>query len=129
MKQKIAQTMASKDSHIRLLFATEAYSMGTDVPDIRRIIHVGPPTCLESEYLLNIFPVQNVSCEDETLGQDLGNFLLYLHLLVFQFIGDPLEYISISISAFMYFYLLNNELVDPLLPDLWPCIIVHILPK
>jgi superfamily II DNA helicase RecQ len=34
---------------IRILFATEAYSMGTDVRDIRRVVHVGAPTSLESK--------------------------------------------------------------------------------
>lgn len=41
--------MVQPDSDLRLLFATEAYSMGTDAPDIRRIVHAGPPHSLESE--------------------------------------------------------------------------------
>ncbi|CAC5384467.1 unnamed protein product [Mytilus coruscus] len=32
----------------RLLFATEAYNMGTDTPNIRRIIHFGVPKSVES---------------------------------------------------------------------------------
>ncbi|CAC5360274.1 recQ [Mytilus coruscus] len=32
----------------RLLFATEAYSTGTDIPNIRRIIHFGVPKSVES---------------------------------------------------------------------------------
>lgn len=42
-------------SHLKLLFATEAYSMGTDAPNIRRIIHFGPPSSLESKFLLKIY--------------------------------------------------------------------------
>ena len=34
---------------IRLLFVTDAYGMGTDVHDIRRIMHTGPPMSLESK--------------------------------------------------------------------------------
>ena len=34
---------------IRLLFATEAYNMGTDAPDIKKIVHFGVPGSLESK--------------------------------------------------------------------------------
>jgi superfamily II DNA helicase RecQ len=37
---------------VRLWFATDAYGMGTDVRDLRRIIHIGPPMNLESEICL-----------------------------------------------------------------------------
>ncbi|XP_052079201.1 uncharacterized protein LOC127717558 [Mytilus californianus] len=33
---------------LRLLFATEAYSMGTDAPDIRQVVHYGVPSSLET---------------------------------------------------------------------------------
>ena len=46
--------MIKENGELRLLFPTEAYSMRTDSPDIRRIIHSGPP-CLESKsYSLNM---------------------------------------------------------------------------
>ena len=49
MKVDIGKRMQEIDtSGIRLLFASEAYSMGTDVPDIEQIYHAGPPHCLES---------------------------------------------------------------------------------
>ncbi|CAG2236061.1 unnamed protein product [Mytilus edulis] len=48
MKSKVLSSMAQMDSSIRLLFATEAYSMGTDAPDIRRVIHAGVPSTMES---------------------------------------------------------------------------------
>lgn len=41
------------EGKVRLLFATEALSMGTDITNIRRIIHVGPPTSLESKMFKN----------------------------------------------------------------------------
>jgi superfamily II DNA helicase RecQ len=39
MKEDVQLGM--REDMIRLLFATEAYSMGTDSPDIRKIIHFG----------------------------------------------------------------------------------------
>ena len=48
-KKLIAEDMASKDGEIKLLLATEAYGMGVDTPDIRRIVHAGPPCTLESK--------------------------------------------------------------------------------
>ncbi|VDI41671.1 Hypothetical predicted protein [Mytilus galloprovincialis] len=48
MKSKVLNSMAQMDSSIRLLFATEAYSMGTDAPDIRRVIHAGVPSTMET---------------------------------------------------------------------------------
>ena len=41
--------MADVNGNISLLFATEAYGMGADAPNIRRIIHYGPPTSVESK--------------------------------------------------------------------------------
>jgi superfamily II DNA/RNA helicase len=35
---------------VKLLFATEAYSMGVDVHDIRRIIFIGSPATIECQY-------------------------------------------------------------------------------
>ena len=35
---------------LRLLFVTEAYGMGIDVQDIPKIVHIGPPSNLESMY-------------------------------------------------------------------------------
>ncbi|XP_069141130.1 ATP-dependent DNA helicase RecQ-like [Argopecten irradians] len=47
MKDDVLKNFSSPNGEIRLLFATEAYSMGTDVEDIRRIIHLGVPSSLE----------------------------------------------------------------------------------
>ncbi|XP_062573615.1 uncharacterized protein LOC134235496 [Saccostrea cucullata] len=53
MKEKTVHKMCDPSSQLKLLFATEAYSMGTDAPNIRRIIHFGPPSSLET-YLQEI---------------------------------------------------------------------------
>ena len=47
MKMDVLTNMSDPDGNLRLLFATEAYSMGTDVPDIRRIVHCGVPRSVE----------------------------------------------------------------------------------
>ena len=52
MKEQTGAAMASPDGPIKLLFATEAYSLGADAPNVRRIVHVGPPGSLESKFSL-----------------------------------------------------------------------------
>ena len=47
MKTTTGRSMCQADGDLRLL-TTEAYSMGTDAPDIRCVVHAGPPSCLES---------------------------------------------------------------------------------
>ncbi|XP_052087859.1 putative ATP-dependent DNA helicase Q1 [Mytilus californianus] len=47
MKSKVLSDMASPGSDLKLLFATEAFSMGTDSPNVRRVIHAGVPKTLE----------------------------------------------------------------------------------
>ena len=53
MKEIRGTDKCSKTGKIRLLFATEAYSMGADAPDIRRVVHAGPP-CTVKTYLQEI---------------------------------------------------------------------------
>ena len=57
MKQKVSEELSDTDGKIQLLFATEAYGMGADAPDVRRIIHIGPPNSLESKicFILKLF--------------------------------------------------------------------------
>ena len=50
MKSLIVSDMRNPAGALRLLIATEAYEMGTDVQDIRTIVHIGPPSNLESMY-------------------------------------------------------------------------------
>ncbi len=49
MKELIARSMKKKDSKLKLLLGTDSYGMGTDSPNIRRIVHVGVPATVESK--------------------------------------------------------------------------------
>ena len=53
VKDELSKLMRKPESHIRILFATEAFSMGADSPNIRKVVHIGPPTTVESEYCNN----------------------------------------------------------------------------
>ncbi|VDI31554.1 Hypothetical predicted protein [Mytilus galloprovincialis] len=48
MKALITHMMHETHDSLRLVFATEAYGTGIDVPDIKQIIHVGPPNTMET---------------------------------------------------------------------------------
>ena len=43
MKEEILKQLSSKASTFRVVFATVAIGMGVDIPNIRQVIHVGPP--------------------------------------------------------------------------------------
>lgn len=43
IKESISASIASAQSPLRVIIATVAFGMGVDVPDIRNIIHFGPP--------------------------------------------------------------------------------------
>lgn len=53
MKEDIIHEIKKKDSRIRVIFATTALGMGVDAPYVSHIIHIGPPSNLES-YLQEI---------------------------------------------------------------------------
>ncbi|CAC5417459.1 recQ [Mytilus coruscus] len=55
MKKIIVDDMADVNGNISLLFATEAYGMGADAPNIRRIIHYGPPTSVETVDIVSAY--------------------------------------------------------------------------
>lgn len=46
-KAKIIEDFTKPDGTIRVVFATVAFAMGLDSPDIRKVIHWGPPTDAE----------------------------------------------------------------------------------
>ena len=46
-KPKIIEDFTKPDGAIRVVFATVAFAMGLDSPNIRQIIHWGPPTDVE----------------------------------------------------------------------------------
>ena len=48
IKASIIKTFGQVDGKLRLLIATVAFGMGLDCPNVRRIIHWGPPSNIES---------------------------------------------------------------------------------
>ena len=46
MKAGVAKDMFSSSSCTRLLLTTQAYGMGVDTPDIRRLVYAGAPVTL-----------------------------------------------------------------------------------
>lgn len=51
MKEKTVNKMCDPSSHLKLSFAMEEHSIGTDTPNIRRIKHFGPSSSLESKLM------------------------------------------------------------------------------
>ena len=47
MKKKILNSYQTAGSKLRILFATTAFSMGIDCPDIENVIHCGAPSTVE----------------------------------------------------------------------------------
>ena len=47
MKEMIIQQLTSKSSTVRIVFATVAIGMGVDIPNIRVVIHIGPPSSVQ----------------------------------------------------------------------------------
>ena len=47
VKNAILQSFLKTDGRLRILIATVAFGMGIDCPDIRRVIHWGPPSDIE----------------------------------------------------------------------------------
>lgn len=47
MKSSIMSIFTQEKSTLRLVIATTSFSMGIDIPDIREVIHWGPPSDLE----------------------------------------------------------------------------------
>lgn len=48
MKERITKTLQNPEGNLRLLLATEAYSMGADPARVRAVVHIGPTSNLES---------------------------------------------------------------------------------
>ena len=47
MKEKVLISFIKANGKLRLVIATTAFSMGIDCPDIRNVIHFGPPATIE----------------------------------------------------------------------------------
>ena len=52
MKKSVGCDMGTVSGSIKLLFATEAYSMGADAANVSRVFHITPPSNLESKILI-----------------------------------------------------------------------------
>ena len=50
MKDEILKQLCSRTSIIRVVFATVAIGMGVDIPDIRQVIHIGPPCSVKAYF-------------------------------------------------------------------------------
>ena len=50
MKDEILKQLCSRTSIIRVVFATIAIGMGVDIPDIRQVIHIGPPCSVKAYF-------------------------------------------------------------------------------
>ena len=48
MKKSIISEIKEENSRIRVLFATSALGMGVNAPYVEHIIHISPPSNLES---------------------------------------------------------------------------------
>ena len=48
MKKSIISEIKKQNSRIRVIFATSALGMGVDTSDIRHVIHISPPSSIES---------------------------------------------------------------------------------
>ncbi|XP_028413595.1 ATP-dependent DNA helicase Q-like SIM [Dendronephthya gigantea] len=48
MKRELIEEIKKKDSTVRVLFATSALGMGVDAPYVAQVIHISPPSTLES---------------------------------------------------------------------------------
>lgn len=50
MKNEILRQLCSMQSTVRVVFATVAMGMGVDIPDIRQVIHIGPPSTVKAYF-------------------------------------------------------------------------------
>jgi superfamily II DNA helicase RecQ len=48
MKEDILKQLCSGKSNVRVVFATVAIGMGVDIPDIRQVVHIGPPRTVKA---------------------------------------------------------------------------------
>ena len=49
MKEDIMLLFGTRDTHLRVVIATAAFSMGIDISDVRQIYHWGPPRRLDEQ--------------------------------------------------------------------------------
>ncbi|CAC5410858.1 unnamed protein product [Mytilus coruscus] len=68
-----------QNGSIKLLFATQAYSMGTDAPDVERVCHIGPPSSLECKYYGYITYTKGYLQEIGRAGRDGRQSSAFMH--------------------------------------------------
>ena len=47
MREDIIQEFCKRETHLRIIIATNAFGLGVDCADISKVIHWGPPSTLE----------------------------------------------------------------------------------
>lgn len=77
MKEAISKAMRDPLGPVRVLFATQAYGMGADAPNIRNIIHIGPPSTPEGKtivlnYLVIMLPYWSLTSNNSDITYSLG---------------------------------------------------------
>lgn len=88
MKKSIISEIKKRNSRIRVIFATSALGMGVDAPDIMHVIHITPPSSVESY-------VQEIGRAGRT-GQ-LASATLYYNN---SDISDNLKYVDKSMKEY-----------------------------
>ena len=90
VKDEIMRQLCSRQSIVRVVFATVAIGMGIDIPDIRQVIHIGPPCSMKAYFQetglagrdgspsLAILPYNNRDIGKNRAGmqEDMRNFCL-----------------------------------------------------
>ena len=89
MRENVLTSMCNQSSNLQIVIATSAFGMGIDCPDIREVIHWGPP------------------CNLETYAQESGragrNNLQSTACMLY---GDPGRYVETEVKE----YAMNNEI-------------------
>ena len=50
MKDEILKQLCCREGIVHVVFATVAIGMGVDIPDIRQVIHIGPPCSMKAYF-------------------------------------------------------------------------------
>ncbi len=78
--------MLEEYGEVRVLLATEAYGYGADSPNVRYIIHVGPPNTMESKLNILFFLNNTAKQEDQNNRKIRPIFLILqqdtLHVII-----------------------------------------------
>ena len=81
MKEEILRQLCSRRSIVRVVFATVAIGMGEDIPDIRQVIHVGPPHTVKAYFQETGRAVTTLDQYCSTIQEMITNVIQNLVLL------------------------------------------------